>query len=236
MNILIINATTHKSTGWHAAHFLTGAFMLPGDVLDEISCPVEGIDFCQIAECGATCLEEGEQTCPHWAALEPFLARFDAADLLVFDTPTYCYHAPAQVRVLIEHQCWRWMRHRPETSCFHTQAVVIGSAAGKGGKHSVGDIESHLKWLGIARIYTHSLVAGAMSWGDVESNRKQKLESDMKALAAKLSHDPACVTPSIGCKARFGLMRILQSKFPTSRIDHDTWERSGWLAGAKPWK
>ena len=132
MNILIVNGTPHKSSGYYGAHALVDAFQQPGDVVDEVTCPIDGLGLCNFEVCGAKCVTEGEDLCPHIEALRPILQKLDAADLLVVTTPTYCYHVAASLKILLEHLCWRWMRHRPCEDNFHRQAVVIATAAGAG--------------------------------------------------------------------------------------------------------
>lgn len=229
VRILIINATTHKSSGWHAAHTLVDTLWQEDDELDEVFCPVEGIGFCQYAKCEGACLSQGIDHCPDHEAFEPLFARMDAADLLIFTTPTYCYHAPAQLMVILQHLCWRWMRHRPEPSWFGKQAVVIATAAGAGAKRPAGDIVDSLKWLGIGK--THVITAGmaAMDWELADQKKQHALEDAARKVARKIEHDPAQVkwTPSL--HGRFLLMKALQKKFPTGDMDQAYWKQQGWL-------
>lgn len=229
MRILIVNATTHRSSGWHAAHTLVDALWQDGDELDEVFCPVEGIGFCRYAECEGVCLSHGAHECPDHKALEPLLARFDAADLLVFTTPTYCYRAPAQLMVVLQHLCWRWMRHRPDPSWFKKQAVVIATAAGAGAKHPAADIVDSLKWLGIGK--THLICKGmaAMDWELADSSKQAALTSAALATARKIKHDTDQVSPTIPLRGRFFLMKTLQKKFPTGDVDQAYWKQMGWL-------
>lgn len=157
------------------------------------------------------------------------LEQLDAADLLIFTTPTYCYHSPAQMTVLLQHLCWRWMRHRPNPAWFGKQAVVIATAAGAGAKKPAGDIIDSLNWLGIGK--THRICAGmaAMDWELAAPEKQEALMKAVRKTARKIKHDPAEVKRTVALRARFFLMTILQRKFPTGDADEAYWREMGWL-------
>lgn len=229
MHVIIVNGTTHESSGYQAAHALAEEFMQPGDSLDELSCPIEGLGFCQYADCGARCVTEGERFCPDIAALQPVLDRLDAADLIVMTTPTYCYHVAAQLKVLLEHLCWRWMRHRPNPAWFSKQAVVIATSAGAGADKPATDVADSLNWMGTGRVYVVTASMGAMDWQLADDRHRKKLLDATHEVAVKLRHDPMGVRPNIGVRARLILMKMLQRKFPTGDADQAYYREHGWL-------
>lgn len=205
--------------------------MKDGDTLDEMFCPIDGLHFCEYTECGARCVGESEGLCPDAAAMAPVLERMDAADVLVFTTPTYCYHVSSQLKVLLEHVCWRWMRHRPNPAWFKKQALVIATAAGAGAKKPAADIVDSLNWLGAGRVCVVQQSMGAMDWNLATESKQTSLLNAARKAGGALVHDPTQVKPSIGVHGRFFLMRMLQKKFPTGDADQAFWIENGWLEG-----
>ena len=123
MKIVVINGQTHKGTTHHISHMLTDAL---GGEVTEFFLPRDFGAFC--VGC-AQCIRKDEALCPHAEALAPITAAMDAADVLIFSTPVYVYHATGQMKALLDHYGWRWIIHRPEPSMFKKQAVVLTTAA-----------------------------------------------------------------------------------------------------------
>ena len=68
----------------------------------------------------------------------------EAADLLIFTTPTYCLHASAPMKSFLDLTFTYWMPHRPRKCMFSKKAVVVSTAAGSGAKSAPKDITSAL--------------------------------------------------------------------------------------------
>ena len=61
---------------------------------------------------------EGESLCPHYETTKPLTERMDEADVLIFTSPVYVYHATGSMKAFLDHYGYRWMVHRPEAKMF----------------------------------------------------------------------------------------------------------------------
>lgn len=234
MNILMINGTMRKSSTYRIGRMLIDKVTAEGDTVNEIFLPREMPEFCR--GCG-TCIMKDEKKCPDYLIyIKHITEMIDKADLLVFTTPVFVYHATGQIKALLDHYGYRWMVHRPEESMFRKQAVVISTAAGAGTGKSVKDITDSLKYWGIARIHTYGLAVKSMTWEGVDKSIKEQIENDLLKLAPKIQRNPDEVTPAAGRKILFYIMRALQKKKPAGEVDKKYWEEKGWLGKRRPWK
>ncbi len=233
MNILMINGTMRKSSTYRIAKMFVERVALSQDTVNELFLPKDMPEFCR--GCGL-CITQGAKKCPdYFIYLRRVTRLIDEADLLVFATPTYVYHATGQIKALLDHYGYRWMVHRPEGSMFQKQAVCFATAAGGGMKSALKDITDSLRWWGVGRVYTYGLAIRSMSWDGVEKPVKDKIDKKVNELMAKIVHEPGKVMPSLRARALFYLMRHMHRRAFMQQIDTDYWKEKGWLGDKRPW-
>ena len=234
MKILMINGTMRKGSTYRIARMFVERVALPGDVVNELFLPKDMPEFCR--GCGL-CIRGYEKHCPDYLIyLKRITNLIDEADVLVFTTPTYVYHATGQMKALLDHFGYRWMVHRPEKSMFKKQAVVFSTAAGAGTKKAIKDITDSLKFWGIARIYTYGLAVRSMDWNHVEKGIKDEIDRKLYQMVKKIERNPEKMTPSVYVRILFSVMKSLHKHEGMQKVDTEYWKVMGWLDGKKPWK
>lgn len=160
----------------------------------------------------------------------------EAADLLVFTTPTYCMAPSASMKALLDLTFTLWMTHRPRASMFRKKAVVISTAAGSPTSGAIKGVAQNLFYWGVPKIYRYGARVQAMNWDGVKPKRKEKVTQDMAKLARKLDKNKP---PRVGLRTRFvfwmmaGMQKANWSSSPTEK---EYWQARGWLGKARPWK
>lgn len=230
MKIALINGQNHKGSTYHIGRSL--AEKLGGnDDISEVFLPRDMPNFC----CGCVrCIMEDERKCPHYSYMEPITKILDSADLLIFTTPVYVFHASGSMKALLDHYAYRWMVHRPEEKMFSKQAVCISTAAGAGMKSACKDIKDSLSFWGVAKIYRYGIAVAAASWDNVSENKKAKIEIKVEKLSKTISKNNGKVHPPIKTKIIFAFIRKFNKK-PTNPADGGYWKAKGWMETKRPW-
>ena len=96
-----------------------------------------------------------------------------ASDVLIFDSPKYCYEMSGQLKTLFDHYGYIWMSHRPRKEMFTKIGVGISTVAGGGAKKVTKSITKQLMWWGIGKMYQLLFNVNASSWKDVKEKKKQ---------------------------------------------------------------
>lgn len=179
---------------------------------------------------------EGDHHCPFYEEKKYIMDAMEAADLLIFTTPTYCLRASAPMKSFIDLTFTYWMSHRPRACMFSKKAVVVSTAAGSGAKSATKDISTTLIYWGVPYIKTFGVALQAMNWDMVSGKKKARLEKHTTKLAKKLSNTKK---PFVGLKTRFifFIMSKMQSGgMGSSPIEKTYWEENGRLGKIRPWK
>lgn len=239
MNITVINGTEQRGCTYQMKEQFLAAvgdghnvteFILPKD------CPV----FC--TGCKA-CFYKDMSVCPHTEYTVPIWESIRAADLLVFTSPVYVFHAAAQMKALLDHLGTKWMAHSPEGAMFRKQAVILVNAIGQGMGKTAKDIKDSLDFWGVART---SVIKQAMfqpKWELVSDKTKIAIAGKCAKIAAKIKSAKR-VTPSLKIRGLFFVMKTAQKMIDKSErkagrprtADYLHWEKNGWLDGKKPWR
>lgn len=231
MKIAVVNGQNHKGSTWHIGKML--ADRLAGEeAVQEVFLPRDMPKFC----CGCTnCFMKDEKKCPHIDYTEPITRILDEAELLIFTSPVYVYHATGSMKALLDHYGYRWMVHRPEAKMFSKQAVCISTAAGGGMKSTCKDMKDSMFFWGVGRVYTYGVAVRAVAWNKVPEKKKIQIEEKMNKLAVKIKRRAGKVTPPLKTKMFFNIMRLL-NKSGWNKVDTEYWEEKGWLGKSRPWK
>ena len=178
----------------------------------------------------------GDDRCPFYEEKKRILDAIEAADLLIFTTPTYCMHASGPMKSFLDLTFTKWMVHRPEKSMFRKKAVVISTAAGTGVGSAMKDVKTALSFWGISEIHCLGMAVQAMGWDQVSRKKKDQIRKKTEKLAGILSRGKQ---PRVSLKTRFlfAMMRKMQQNgMGASPAEKDYWQALGWLGKVSPWK
>lgn len=229
MKITLVYGQSHKGSTYHIARLLADKL---GGEINEIFLPR---DFCDYCTGCTTCFIKGEDKCPQYYKLSPITQAIDEADVLIFSSPVYVFHATGGMKNLLDHYGYRWMAHRPEEKMFKKQAVVISTAAGMGTKSTNKDMADSLFYWGISRIYQYGIPVAATSWEGVSEKKRNKIEKKLNSLTNKIKRREGKVTPTLKGRFMFFIMRMYH-KNDWNPKDKEYWKEKGWLANKRPWK
>ncbi len=88
MEITIIHGQQHRGSTYHMTEILKNHLAGADTVVNEYFLPRDGPDFC-VGWFG--CITKGETHCPHANKVQPVVAAPLRAQILIFDSPTYCF-------------------------------------------------------------------------------------------------------------------------------------------------
>jgi multimeric flavodoxin WrbA len=239
VNITVINGTEqHGCTYQIKEQFLAAMgsehtvteYYLPKD------CPV----FC--TGCKA-CFYKDISVCPHAEYTVPIWESIRTADLLVFTSPVYVFHATAQMKTLLDHYGSKWMAHSPDSAMFAKQAVILVNAIGQGMGKAAKDIKDSLDFWGIAQTHVIEQALFQPKWELVSGKAKAAVAKKCAKVADKVQA-AKMVNPRIKIRCLFLVMKTAQKMIDKSErkvgrprtADYLHWEKNGWLSGKKPWK
>ena len=238
MKITVMNGTEQKGCTFAMKERFLSALGDGHEVTEYVlprDCPV----FC--TGCKA-CFYSNISVCPHAQYTVPIWESILEADLLVFTSPTYAFHATAQMKALLDHLATKWMAHSPEKPMFGKQAVIITNAIGQGMRKTARDIKDSLDFWGVARTFVIKQALLRPRWDAVSGKRKQAIQKQCERVAGKLKTEQR-VTPRLKIKLLFFVMKISQGMIDKSERkagrertkDYLYWKEMGWLDGKKPW-
>lgn len=240
MNVVVINGTENKGCTYQMKQIFLSE-LGRGHELREFYLPVDCPVFC--TGCKA-CFHKDIRVCPHSTYTLPIWQAISEADLIVFTSPTYAFHATGQIKTLLDHFCTKWMAHSPERILFSKQAVIITNAIGAGMKSTAKDIRDSLDYWGVARIYGVCQALFDTQWDRVSDKRKETIRKQCKSICRRIKKRAGRVTPSLKTKFLFNVMGIAQRMIHRSQLkarypetqDHRHWRENGWLDGTRPWR
>ena len=231
MKVVLIHGQNHKGSSYHIGRMIADKMQGTNEIT-EFFLPRDLNHFCLGCY---NCIED-DAKCPFYDDKRKIMDAVEAADVLIFTTPTYCMHASAPMKSFMDFTFTYWMVHRPRKSMFSKRAVVVSTAAGTGMKSAMKDITNTLFYWGVPYVKSYGVAVQAMSWDGVNEKKKVKIEKDTVKLARKLSVGKK---PSVGIKTRFmfKVMGAMQSAgMGSSPAEKEYWEQNGWLGKKRPWK
>lgn len=231
MKVVLIHGQNHKGSSYHIGRMIADK-MQGANEITEFFLPGDLNHFCLGCY---NCIED-DAKCPFYDDKRKIMDAVEAADVLIFTTPTYCMHASAPMKSFMDLTFTYWMVHRPRKCMFSKRAVVVSTAAGTGMKSAMKDITNTLFYWGVPYVKSYGVAVQAMSWDGVNEKKKVKIEKDTAKLARKLSVGKK---PSVGIKTRFifKVMGVMQSAgMGSSPVEKEYWEQNGWLGKKRPWK
>ena len=233
MKIALIHGQNHKGCSYHVSRFLVEKLANEDDI-KEFFLPKDMPKFCRGCY---TCLNKGEEFCPDYEYIKPITQAIMEADLLVFTTPVYCLRTSGSMKALLDHYFTWYVVHRPKEEMYFKKAVIISSGAGTGMKKAASDIKDSIFYWGVSDIKIYKLRSLAMTWNDINEERRKKLDDDMNKLAIKIKANGCKGKVSLKTKIMFYLMRLSKKKgVESGKKDKEYWEKKGWLEDKRPWK
>ncbi|MCL2055065.1 MAG: NAD(P)H-dependent oxidoreductase [Oscillospiraceae bacterium] len=239
MNITVINGTEQKGCTFAMKEIFLSA-MGGSHNITEHFLPRDCPQFC--AGC-KTCFFQGISVCSHSNYIIPIWESILSADLIVFASPTYVFHATGQVKALLDHFGSKWMVHSPEKPMFRKQVVIITNAIGQGMGKTARDIKDSLDFWGIARTYIIKKALFQPKWELVSDKTKVAVKSRCEKVAKSVK-SKTNVKPRFKIRFLFFIMKTAQKMIDKSERksgrertkDYLHWKENGWLDGKKPWR
>lgn len=229
LKITMIHGQNHIGSTCQIGRMLAGKI---GGEVTEFFLPRDFGSFC--TGC-TTCFMKDEKKCPHYEKLEPITKAMDEADVLIFTSPVYVYHATGPMKAFLDHYGYRWMVHRPEEKMFRKQAVCIATAAGGGMKSTIKDMADSLFFWGVPKIYKYGVAVRSTSFDTISDPIRKKIEQKTTALANQVQRNHGKVKP--GWKTRFWfLMMHFAQRNGFNECDRLYWAEKGWTGKKRPWK
>ena len=238
MKITVINGTEKNGVTWQLKEiFLDGLrevaeireFYLPKD------CP----GFC--AGC-TVCFMKDQHLCKDAQYVQEIEKALLEADLLVFTSPAYVFHATGPMKSMLDHFGYRWMPHRPAKEMFGKRAVVITQCLGAGAASTAKDIKDSLSWWGVSRIRAYKFkLMSEIRWDRLPEKKRAAMEKKLRQAAAEARRTDYSRPARTGIvtKGKFLACRMIQKtsgKVRPESVDYRYWKDNGWTGKARPWK
>ena len=229
MKIVLIHGQNHKGSSYHIGRMI--ADKIGSDkVIAEFFLPRDLDHFCT----GCYQCVDDETKCPFYSEKRAIMDKIEAADLLIFTTPTYCMRASAPMKAFIDLTFTYWMPHRPRKAMFGKKAIVVSTAAGIGMKSAIKDVSTALSYWGVSCVKGYGAALQASNWEEVSADKKAKIERDTVKLAKQIQSAKGKV--SIKTKALFSMMRMMIRTYDDSSAEKKYWNDNGWLGRERPWR
>lgn len=238
MKITVINGTEKKGITYRMKELFLEQLKDKAKIT-EFYLPKDGPGFC--AGCTA-CFLKDEHQCKDRESIEKIERAMLGADLLVFTSPAYVFHATGAMKAMLDHFGYRWMPHRPAKEMFGKRAVIITQCLGAGGKSAAKDIKDSLSWWGISEIRVVSFkLMSDIDWNKIPEKRRRSFARRLyreAERAGRLDYGKPART-RLPVKAKFYMVRMLQAglgKTDPEYTDYKYWKNNGWIGKKRPWK
>ena len=238
MKITVINGCEKKGVTYNLKEVFLERFRDSAEIT-EFYLPRDCPNFC--AGC-TVCFRGDQELCKDAQYVQKIEKALLEADLLVFTSPAYVFHATGAMKAMLDHFGYRWMPHRPAKEMFGKRAVIITQCLGSGEKSTAKDIRDSLSWWGVSYIKTCGFkLMSEIDWNKLPDKKKNEMCSKLRSLAAKMQaidySKPARTNVTV--KAKFMAVRMLQQKLGKENpeyTDYKYWHGNGWTENVRPWK
>ena len=238
MKVTVINGTEKHGVTYKLKEVFIKGLGEKAEVT-EFYLPRDLPNFC--AGCGV-CFLKGEKLCKDHEYVEKIEKALLEADLLVFTSPVYVYHATGAMKNMLDHFGYRWMPHRPAKEMFGKRAVIITQCLGGGDSSTAKDIKDSLNWWGVSNVTVLKFkLMKDIDLNKIPEKKRAAMFRKLEAVARKLSSvdysKPAHT--DIVAKAKFYIVRMMQTglgKDNPEYHDFKYWKENGWIGTVRPWK
>ena len=238
MKITVINGTEKHGVTYRMKEIFLEQFRDEAEIT-EYYLPKDCPAFC--AGC-MVCFSKGQHLCKDAEFVQKIEKSLLEADLLVFTSPAYVFHATGAMKAMLDHFGYRWMPHRPAGEMFGKRAVIITQCLGAGGKSTAKDIKDSLSWWGVSSIRVVSFrLLSDVDWNKIDEKRKASFQKKLSSVAKKMRAIDYSRPAHTGLvvKAKFYAARMLQTSLGKQNpeyTDYIYWKEKGWIDRARPWK
>lgn len=181
------------------------------------------------------CFNESEKFCPQAERVEGIVKSMEESDIIIINSPTYCFGMTGQLKTLLDHFGYMWLSHRPKEAMFNKVGLVISTAAGSGANKVTKSLSQQLFWLGIPKVFRYGKNVNASNWEEVPSKIKESIKKDTSMLAQKVEAKVGKASPGFRLKFIFAMMRMMQKSNNWNMVDKNYWQENGWLDRKRPW-
>jgi len=238
MKDTVINGTEKHGVTYKLKEMFLEGFRDQAEIT-EFYLPKDCPDFC--VGC-TTCFLTDEHKCKDASYIQKIEKALLEADLLVFASPAYVFHATGAMKAMLDHFGYRWMPHRPAKEMFGKRAVIITQCLGAGGKSAAKDMKDSLSWWGISQIRVLSFrLMSDVLWDKIPEKRRagfaQRLRKEADKIRSMDLTRPA--RTGIPVRIKFYAVRKLQAglgKKDPEYTDYRYWKEQGWIDHIRPWK
>lgn len=230
--ITVVHGQGHKGSTYNITKQIVDKIPPIDKEIYEYFMPKDTPEFC--VGC-YKCFNEGEEHCPQAGQVGKIVESMEKSDIIIINSPTYCYGMTGQLKTLFDHFGYMWLSHRPKKAMFSKLGIVVSTAAGAGAKRVTKSLSQQLFWLGVPKVYRYSKNVSASNWGEVPHKIKESIEKDTSSLAQKLEGKIGKVRPGLRLKFIFNMMRMMQKSNNWNMTDRNYWKQNGWLGGERPW-
>lgn len=238
MKITVINGTEKHGVTYHLKEIFLEKFKDKAEIT-EFYLPKDCPAFC----CGCTvCFNEDEKKCKDAEYTQKLEKAILGADLLVFTSPAYVFHATGAMKAMLDHFGYRWMPHRPAKEMFGKRAVIITQCLGAGEASTAKDIKDSLSWWGVSDISVCKFkLMSDIDWEKLTEKKRWSMEERLKKTAVRyLETDyTKSARTKFTTKCKFYAVRMLQKNLGKKNpeyTDFKYWSKKGWTGKIRPWK
>ena len=238
MKITVVNGTEKHGVTYRLKEIFLDGLRDQADIT-EFYLPKDCPNFC--TGC-ITCFHGDENKCKDAEYIQKIEKALLEADLLIFTSPAYVFHATGAMKAMLDHFGYRWMPHRPVKEMFGKRAVIITQCLGAGGKSAAKDIKDSLSWWGISDIKVFSFkLMSEIHWDKISEKKKNQMILKLVNAAGKIKRIDFTKPARTGfiTKCKFYAVRMLQSglgKDNPEYTDYKYWKNNGWIDKVRPWK
>ena len=235
MRITVLNGSMRHGSTWHCMDLIKQEIEKKVEVeVKEFFLPKDMPHFCQGCY---SCFYNGEETCPHRECMNPIVEATLEADLLILTSPVYGMDVSGQMKALLDHMCYLWMSHRPDSRMFKKVGLTVSTTAGAGLGHTSKTMRNNLKFWGVKKLYSFKFPVSAMKWSEVSKKKQDKIDRETRILSAKIVKAVENIDKVPNPLFRsffFKMMCGLQKKNDWNPTDRKHWQDQGWIDGVKP--
>lgn len=233
MDITVIHGQSHKGSTYHISEMIKQILTEGDTVVHEYFMPNDTPEFC--IGC-FSCIEKGEKYCPHADKVQKIVKSMSLSQIIIIDSPTYCFEMTGQLKTLFDHLAYMWLSHRPRKEMFKKVGIVVSTAAGAGSGSVTKSMARQLFWWGVPKIYRMNFNINAACWNDVSKKTMQKIIRRTEDVSKKVKGEIGKATPNLKTIFMFNMMRKMQSSNNWNITDKEYWKENKWLETERPWR
>ncbi|WP_154439634.1 flavodoxin family protein [Tissierella pigra] len=232
IKITVIHGQSHKGSTYNITKQIIDKILDTNKEIYEYFMPRDTPNYC--IGC-YNCFNESENSCPQAEKVQKIVKSMEISDIIVIDSPTYCFEMTGQLKTLFDHFGYMWLSHRPKQVMFNKVGIVISTAAGAGARKVTKALAQQMFWLGIPKVFQYSKNVSASNWEMVPNKVKKSIEHDISKLSTKVQSKVGKVSPNFRLKFIFTIMGMMQKSNNWNKVDQNYWKENGWLDKKTPW-